>query len=236
MKNRSRIAAVTMGLLSSCQSSPIVPDPAPVIWSGTWVEIATHGEALECGGSRAFLDQFAGAVAREQGLELDAPARIYLLTPNELEAVEVCPPGTTCSYDRFVYTDVGLDKHELVHGLRGAAFGPSLPGPRLFEEGLTTLYGGQRGRVDEKSRDVYEGLGATTDGLRGRMTTTDWYPVGADFLGFLAQQSSHPDVASFVAELDDATTVDEVAEQFQVHFGAAFDSAVAECRRSRRSA
>lgn len=230
MKNRSRIAGAAMGLLAGCQDPAAIPDPAPLVWSGEWIEIATHGQVLECGGSRAFLDRFAGAVAQEQGLELDEPPRIYLLTPDELRDLGFCPPGTTCAYDRFVYTDAALDKHELVHALRGAAFGASLPGPSLLEEGLATLYGGQRGRVDEIDRDVYAGLTSAADGLRGQMPTTDWYPVGADFLGFLARDSSYPDVVSFVDELEDATTVDDVAERFEAHYGVTMDSAITEFR------
>ena len=219
-----------MGLLPGCQDPSVIPDPAPVVWSGEWIEFATHGHVLECGGSRAFLDRFAGAVAQEQGLEFDDPPRIYLLTPDELRDRGFCPPGTTCAYGRFLYTDAALDKHELVHALRGSAFGPYLPGPSLFEEGLATLYGGQRGRVDEMDRDVYPGLTAAADGLRGQMTTSDWYPVGADFLGFLAQDSSYADVASFVDELCDATTVGDVTEHFEVHYGVPMDSAVTEFR------
>ncbi len=62
------------------------------------------------------------------------------------------------------------------------------------------------------------------------MPTTDWYPVGADFLGFLAQDSSYPDVVSFVDELEDATTVDDVAKHFEAHYGVPMDSAITEFR------
>ncbi|MEM6294575.1 MAG: hypothetical protein AAGA54_25095 [Myxococcota bacterium] len=214
-------------VLASCETTVVVPDPAPVVWSGRRVEIATNGSAVECGGSRAFLDRFAGALIDEQGLELEdeQKARIYLLTPEELEELEFCPPGTVCGYGRFAYTDQALDKHELVHAVRGAAYGAELPGPTLFEEGLATLYGGSRGPGEAEERDVFAGLDAAEDGLNGRVSTR-WYPVGADFMDFLARTSSYRVLSEFLEDLVGASQSGDVAVPFEERFGASFDESV----------
>ncbi len=226
MWSRKSLVSIVVTLVS-CETTVVVPDPAPVVWTGRRIEIATNGRALECGGSRAFLDRFADALIDEQGLEVEEgrKARIYLLTPEELEDLEFCPSGTVCGYGRFAYTDQALDKHELVHAVRGAAYGTELPAPSLFEEGLATLYGGSRGRREAEGRDVLAGLAAAEDGVNGRISTR-WYPVGADFMDFLARRSSYRVLSEFLEGLVSATKPADVAASFEEFFGSSLDDAV----------
>lgn len=220
--------AVSLGVIGACGEPAPPPDPAPVVWSGEWIEIATNGGVRECGGSREFLDRFASRVIEDQGLDIPPGerARLYVLTPEELRELGFCPPGTVCSYGRFAYTDVAIDKHETVHAVRGLRYGPRLVGPTFFEEGLATLYGKRGTVVDDQPRDVYAALDAPADGLRGWMPTR-WYPVSADFLGFLSHESSLAEIVWLVEHLENANTVGDVAETVEAQTGESLDSLAA---------
>lgn len=208
-------------------TEPTAPDPAPVVWSGQRIEVATHGNVLECGGSRAYLDAFAESVIAE--LEINAAddqrARIYLLEPAELDALDFCPPGARCVYAERAYTDLAVDKHELLHALRGLEYGDSLPGPIFFEEGLATLYEDDGVGLPE-DRDVFAGLESGSAGLRDRLELW-WYGLAADFVAFLSREANMQTVARFLDASDAAQTVPDLEQVFEEQFGESLAEAAA---------
>lgn len=206
-------------------SEPAPPDPAPVVWSGSRVEVATHGTVLECAGSRAYLDAFAERVIDELGIESGEGqrARIYLLEPDELDALGFCPPDARCVYADRVYTDLAVDKHELVHALRGLEYGNSLPGPIFFEEGLATLYEDDDVGTPE-DRDVLLGLESGSQGLRGRLELW-WYGLAAEFVAFLSRDESMQSVARFLDSAAGAETLVDLERVFEEHFDGSLEAA-----------
>jgi len=223
-KRPSRSITALAFALAACETaSP--PDPAPVIWTGRRVELASNGGLTMCGGTAEYLDAFAVALIDDLDLDVgpDERARVYLLSEEELEALEFCPPGARCVYEDFVYTDVVVENHELVHAVRGIQYGENLPGPTFFEEGLATMYM-HDGFELPSERDLSEGLTSASNGLRGRLSAW-WYGLGGDFVLFLARGWGMSSIADTINGLSHANTVEDVDRAFLESLGTSFGEA-----------
>lgn len=210
-------------LATGCTDDPSPPDPAPVVWVGEHIELATNGEAVACGGSWEYLDAFVGAALGEMGLAAGEPSRYYLLTPEELEALDFCPPGTRCAEDGLVYTDRAIDTHELLHAVRHTAVAFPLPGARFFEEGLAVMYQ-QHPRPLGPDRDVIAAL-ESTPGLQGSLPG-EHYGLAGHFTRFLAVEHGIEAVVAFVDDQAGIQTIDDLDTLFADHFHESLYTAV----------
>jgi hypothetical protein len=201
---------------AGCADDPSPPDPAPVVWVGEHVELATNGEAVACGGSWEYLDAFVAAAVDDMGLEAGDPNRYYFLTSEELDALDFCPPGTRCVEDGLVYTDRAIDTHELLHAVRHAAVAFPLPGATFFEEGLSVMYQ-QHPRSLDSEQDVIAAL-ESTPGLQGYMPS-EYYGVAGHFTRFLAGEHGVEAVTAFVDDQGGTRTISDLDTLFDDHFG-----------------
>jgi hypothetical protein len=212
-------------LATGCTDDPSPPDPAPVVWVGEHIEVATNGEAVACGGSWEYLDAFVGAALGEMALQAEGPFRYYLLTPDELEAVNDpwMPVGSRHARGRRVYTNVAVDTHELVHAIRHDAVRNPLPGVTFFEEGLAVMYQ-QDARPLYPDRDVMAALRSISD-LRAYMPG-EHYGLAGHFTRFLASEHGIEPVVAFVDDQVEVGTVDDIEALFAEHFGESLGAAV----------
>ena len=228
---RRLFAAATLSLLGgsvgACEE-PVPPDPAPVVWEGERIEIATHDELLACGGSFDYLDDFVFALQDDHGLEWGGtPIRYYMLTSEELAALDFCPPGARCIKDHRVYTDVAVDLHEMVHAIRSESLGQPLPGITYFEEGLAVLYDPET-RTEDPSLDVYAGLESIAD-LNEYMSARH-YGVAGHFTRFLVDTYGIEGHVAFVQAQASVGTVAELEVTFEETTGEPFAGVVDEYR------
>jgi hypothetical protein len=222
---RTRIAAVvSWAMVASCADDIGPPDPAPVVWVGEHIELATNGEATACGGSWEYLDAFVGAALDDMGLEAEGPFRYYFLTTEELESVndDSMPTGSRFAQGRRVYTNLPVDTHELVHALRHDAVRNPLPGVTFFEEGLAVLYQKNTRTVD--SDDVIAALESIPN-LRDYMGF-EYYGVAGHFTRFLAGEHGIEAVVAFVDDQGGARTIGDLDVLFTEHFSEGLETTV----------
>jgi hypothetical protein len=211
-------AAACCVLAVGCVEERTLPDPAPVVWVGERLELATNGEMMECGGNREYLDAFVGAALDDMGLETDTPIRYYLLTPEELREASDgwALLGARFASRNHAYTNVAVDTHELVHAIRHAAIGYPLPGVTFFEEGLAVMYQKDWESLGS-SRDVMEALHATP-GLREYMPF-EHYGTAGHFTQFLSGEHGVEAVAAYVGDQAGARNVEDLEVLFADRFG-----------------
>jgi hypothetical protein len=211
---------------ASCVEEFVSPDPAPVVWVGEHLELATNGDAVACGGSREYLDAFVGAALDDMGLAAQGPFRYYYLTDEELESLDsmgLAPPGARFAHGKWVYTNVAVDTHELVHAVRHGAVSHPLPGVTFFEEGLAVLYQVEMEAVDAE-RDVMAALQSVPD-LRDYIAGKH-YGVAGHFTRFLVNEHGIEAVVAFVDDQGGARTIDDIDVLFTEHFGESLEAAV----------
>lgn len=216
-------AMASLALAFGCSEPFVPPDPAPVVWVGEHVELATHGEVDECGGSREYIDAFVGAVLDDMGLEAEGKVRYYLLTDDELDEVGLEPRNARHALDGRVYTNVTVDTHELTHAARHLAVGFPPPGVTFFEEGLAALY-----QIDslplDPDRDVMAALRSVSD-LRDNMEY-EHYGVAGHFTSFLVSEHGIEPVVAFVDDQAGVTTLAQLETLFAEHFSESLEGAI----------
>ncbi len=228
---RWRAASLGVGqaCLVSCQPAPQAPDPAPVVWAGEHIELASNGDPLICAGTPEYLDSFVGGVLSEMQIVGAGPARYYILTREELDALDVCPVGDHCALGPWAYTTSAIDKHEALHAARAVAFGTSptsgsLPGVTFFEEGLAVMYANSG--FMGASKEVVMGIEAVPS-LRGHFPE-ELYGLAGDFARFVSVEHGVSRLFDFVGAQGDAESISDLELLYQAHFGQGLSAAVSE--------
>jgi hypothetical protein len=126
--------ALWLALFSGCEVDPHEPDP---LFAGAWIDIHGRDRAPEdtCGGTFAYVDAYAGALAEEFGVtEHMGSYRWY--SPAQYTAERPCGDAYACTYDRTLNSTLLPHEHELVH-LANFAAGAC---PSALAEGLAEYY------------------------------------------------------------------------------------------------
>lgn len=202
-----------------CQEVEL-PDPAPVVWTGDNIEFATRGDVAQCGGSLRFMDDFVGRVLGEMDLESEVLPRIYLVPDEVLD--DLCD-YERCSWAHNVYTNQGVDTHELVHALRSStdADEVNLPGISFFEEGLAVLYQHDTHHVLH-GQDVEEAL--SINPINEKIGVRE-YGIAGHFSRYLSDTVSTARLADFVGEQGGATTLADITHIYEEKFDESLEAA-----------
>lgn len=142
------------GLCIACAPDEELPLP-PVVWEGESVRVRMDDPGIEvCGGSFEALDRHAELVREALLLEGDGVVEYSIGDPAFVD--ERCDLDTsapcTDSVTGDVFTSIPMHEHEIVHAVR-------LLDPELslrsspFEEGLATMFGGDRFDDDDPPLD-----------------------------------------------------------------------------------
>jgi len=202
------------------------------LYRGEWIDIDGQGRSAEqtCGGSFEFLDSYAGALAREFGVEGHlGDYRWY--SQERFEAEMPCPyTSGGCSWDDIVASISSVHAHELVHLAEYAKNASTCPDS--LSEGLAEYYSIY---PDDLKSDGFERVVAAFDDPTKNPPQASYGPLGR-FAAFLVTRygldavfdvcqasGRYPSAAELSAATDSVlgSTMDELLTEFEAELGPA---------------
>lgn len=209
---RWALASGLVGLLGACAPEEEELPLPPIVWEGESVRVRMDDPDIEvCGGSFEALDRHAALVRQALLLEGDEVVE-YSIGDQDFvdERCNVESRACTKSTTGEVFTSIPMLEHEVVHAIR--VLDPVLDlRSSAFEEGLATLFGGDR--FDDESPSLDPSIILVDRELTGAL---EYYYAGQTmalllerhgmdaFRGFDTQASHVNDNEAFLAAFDES--------------------------------
>jgi hypothetical protein len=171
---------MVLSLLCGCVEEPYEPN---WLFLGEWIDIDGRDRSAQdtCGGTFAYVDAYAGALAVEFGVT--EPLGSYRWYSQEQYAIDLpCPEGSSaCAFeDGVLHTQLLPHEHEMVHLAEFAEVGAG-GCPSVLAEGLATFYSSVG--HDAKTSDF--------DSLVARMKIPSEFPSTAHPYGILGRFAAY---------------------------------------------
>lgn len=211
-------ALLAAGLLAGCAPEHELPLP-PVVWEGTSVRVRMDDPGIQvCGGSFEALDRHAELVREalllrgDEVVEYSIGDQEFVDERCDLDTSAPCTKSTTGD----VFTSIPMHEHELVHAVR--ILDPELAlRSSSFEEGLATMFGGDR--FDDEVPSFDPSILLLEEPLDG---TLAYYSAGQALAHLLARHGAD----AFRSFDTLASTMDE-GDAFEAAFGESKEQFVA---------
>ena len=204
------------------------------LFRGEWVDIDGQGRSADqtCGGTFAYVDAYAGALAQEFGVAGHlGDYRWY--SQQRYDADDPCEGSGACAFDdRTLYTPRLPDNHELVHLATFAAVSEGCPKP--LAEGLAEYHGSTGRDVSSNSFErlvaAFEAPSADvpsgTYGVLGRFVNYLVQRFGVGAVLEVCRASGRSPSAAYLSDTMDAIfgeTTAELLADFEPELGSSCD-------------